>query len=115
MEGAFTDPLRSNEPGEGCVLRHWRKRKVHVIFPYCCVTSPPRALPSDSPSADEENAVLILLPECVLRVLSSEGYTRHIAPSVRLFVPNSLTVHHCSFLLRALLVTSLSWGTVPPR
>jgi hypothetical protein len=36
MEGVFTDPLHSNEPGEGCVLRHSRKRKGHVIFPYCC-------------------------------------------------------------------------------
>jgi hypothetical protein len=68
MEGVITDPLRSNEPGEGCVLRHSRKRKGHVIFPYC-VTSPPRALPSDSPSADEENTVPILLATCVAGVV----------------------------------------------
>jgi hypothetical protein len=33
------------------------------------------------------------------------GFTHHIAPSLRLFIPNSLTVYHLSFLSRAMLVT----------
>jgi hypothetical protein len=69
MEGVFTDPLRSNEPSEGCVLRHSWKRKGHVIFPYCCVTLPPRTLPRDSPSADKENTVPIMLAACVAGVV----------------------------------------------
>jgi hypothetical protein len=36
------------------------------------------------------------------------GQIRHSTPSLRLFVPNSLRVHHFSFLLRFLIVTSLS-------
>jgi hypothetical protein len=79
------------------MLRHSRKRIGHVMFLYSCVTSPPRALPSDSPFADEDSSVSILLAARVLRALSSDGYTRHIAPSLRLFVPNSLTVHHRTF------------------
>jgi hypothetical protein len=41
------------------------------------VTSPPRALLSDSPSAEEEKTGPKLLAACVLRALSSNGYTRH--------------------------------------
>jgi hypothetical protein len=49
---------------------------------------------SNRPSAYIENIVPVLLAACVFRALSSNGSTRHIAPSLRLFVPNSLTVYH---------------------
>jgi hypothetical protein len=34
---------------------------------------------------------------CVFRALPRNWFTCHIAPSLRLFVPNSLLVCHCSF------------------
>jgi hypothetical protein len=40
LEGVFTDPYRSNEPGEGCITS-LRKREGDMIFPYswCRMTS----------------------------------------------------------------------------
>jgi hypothetical protein len=43
------------------------------------------------------------------------GTICHIVPSLKLFVPNSLSAHQHSFLLKFLLMTSLSCCPVPPR
>jgi hypothetical protein len=48
-------------------------RDDHVLF--CDVTA--QALHSNAPSADIENTVHIMLAACVLRALSSNGFTRH--------------------------------------
>jgi hypothetical protein len=47
-----------------------------------------------------ENTVSLLLFRFVYRAVAQQrvNQIRYIAPSLRLFVPNSLTVHHLTFL-----------------
>jgi hypothetical protein len=51
---------------------------------------------------------------CFNKPLPSNGFTCHIAPSLRVFVPNSLTAYHLSFLPRSVLATSVIGLTFLP-
>jgi hypothetical protein len=115
MEGVFTNPYRSNKPGEGCVTSLVETRRAHDIplllvscdvIVACCVGT----VWCGSARHDTEQTPLPLLLHsvysvarcleagCVTSVAQpNSGLTYHTAPSLRLFIPNSLTVYHRSF------------------
>jgi hypothetical protein len=65
-----------------------------TLLQYCCVTSSSMC----KLHGHRENTAPILLAMCVLQMLPSNGFTYHNAPSIRLFILNSLLVCRHSFL-----------------